>query len=125
MLASLMFANRLCVEAHGADQRPGVEVGSLRKSKEYCVMQEIVRRLLEQHGRLHIPVASLLSDADLYDAGLTPFAAIRVMLSLEEEFEIEFPVRMLCRQSFASIDAIAGCLNELEAASKFVSSRAA
>ena len=76
-------------------------------------MQEIVRRLLEEHGRLHSPVAGLSSDADLYDAGLTPFAAIRVMLALEEQFEIEFPVRMLCRQSFASIDAIAACLVEL------------
>ena len=89
-------------------------------------MQEIVRRLLEEHGRLHSPVAGLLSDADLYDAGLTPFAAIRVMLALEEQFEIEFPVRMLCRQSFASIDAIAACLVELVGSSdKIASSRAA
>jgi acyl carrier protein len=89
-------------------------------------MQEIVRRLLEEHGRLHSPVAGLSSDADLYDAGQTPFAAIRVMLALEEQFEIEFPVRMLCRQSFASIDAIAACLVELVGSSdKIASSRAA
>jgi acyl carrier protein len=89
-------------------------------------MQQIVRRLLDEHGRLHSPVAGLSSDADLYDAGLTPFAAIRVMLALEEQFEIEFPVRMLCRQSFASIDAIAACLAELVGSSdKIASSRAA
>ena len=89
-------------------------------------MQEIVRRLLEEHGRLHSPVASLSSNADLYDAGLTPFAAIRVMLALEEQFEIEFPVRMLCRQSFASIDAIAACLAELAGSSdKIANNRAA
>ncbi len=89
-------------------------------------MQEIVRGLLEEHGRLHSPVVGLSSNADLYEAGLTPFAAIRVMLALEEQFEIEFPVRMLCRQSFASIDAIAACLVELVGSSdKIASSRAA
>jgi len=76
-------------------------------------MNETVRRLLEEHGRLHSPVQSLASDANLYDAGLTPFAAIRVMLALEEHFEIEFPVAMLRRQSFVSIDAIVACLNDL------------
>lgn len=73
-------------------------------------MHETVRRLLAQQGRLHMPVESLSSDANLYDAGLTPFAAIRVMLALEEHYEIEFPVTLLRRQSFASIDSIVACL---------------
>jgi len=76
-------------------------------------MNETVRRLLAEHGRLHRPVEQLASNADLYEAGLTPFAAIRVMLALEEEFEVEFPVRWLRRQTFASIDAIVACLREL------------
>ncbi len=84
-------------------------------------MIETVRQLLNEHGRLHLAIDTLSSSADLYDAGLTPFAAIRVMLALEERFEIEFPVRMLCRQSFASIDSIVGCLNELRAAPQFQS----
>ena len=79
-------------------------------------MNETVRRVLADHGRLHAPVETLASSADLYDAGLTPFAAIRVMLALEEQFEVEFPVRWLRRQTFASIDAIIACLNELVAA---------
>jgi len=32
---------------------------------------------------------------------LTPFAAIRVMLALEEAFDVEFPPEMLRRQSFS------------------------
>jgi acyl carrier protein len=76
-------------------------------------MNETVRRLLEEHGRLYTPVQDLASDANLYEAGLTPFAAIRVMLALEEFFEIEFPVGMLRRQSFASIDSIVTCLRDL------------
>jgi len=76
-------------------------------------MIEIVRRLLQEHGSLHVPVQDLAPDANLYDAGLTPFAAIRTMLALEEAFEVEFPVAMLRRQSFVSIVAIVACLEEL------------
>jgi len=76
-------------------------------------MIDAIRNLLQEHGRLHQSVNSLTSDASLYDAGLTPFAAIRTMLALEEAFNIEFPAAMQRRQSFASIDAIAACLKEL------------
>jgi acyl carrier protein len=87
-------------------------------------MNETVRRLLDQQGCLHRPAMTLTSDANLYDEGLTPFAAIRVMLALEEHYEIEFPVSMLRRQSFASIDSIVGCLESLPLA-KRPASRAA
>jgi len=76
-------------------------------------MIETIRRLLQEHGRLHIPAQELARDANLYDAGLTPFAAIRTMLALEEAFDVEFPVSMLRRQSFVSVDSIVACLNEL------------
>ncbi|QGM98895.1 acyl carrier protein [Methylocystis parvus] len=77
-------------------------------------MIETIRRLLQENGRLHTPIENLPNNADLYQAGLTPFAAIRTMLALEEAFDVEFPVNMLRRQSFSSIDAIVGCLTELK-----------
>ena len=76
-------------------------------------MTDMIRCLLQEHGRLHTPIETLSDDADLYQAGLTPFAAIRTMLALEDAYDIEFPVDMLRRQSFASISAIQGCLNSL------------
>jgi len=76
-------------------------------------MNETVRHLLEEHGRLHVSATTIASDMDLYESGLTPFAAIRVMLALEERYDIEFPVQRLRRQTFASIDSIVGCLREL------------
>lgn len=79
-------------------------------------MIETIRRLLQENGRLHTPIDSLSDNADLYQAGLTPFAAIRTMLAIEEALDVEFPVAMLRRQSFASINAIAACLNELKPA---------
>ncbi len=77
-------------------------------------MIETIRQLLQENGRLHTPVETLADGADLYEAGLTPFAAIRTMLALEEAFDVEFPVNMLRRQSFASINAIAACLREIQ-----------
>lgn len=79
-------------------------------------MSDMIRSLLQEHGRLHTPVESLSDEADLYEAGLTPFAAIRTMLALEDAFEIEFPVDMLRRQSFVSIRAIRNCLDTLRTA---------
>lgn len=81
-------------------------------------MSEMIRSLLQEHGRLHTPVASLSDEADLYEAGLTPFAAIRTMLALEDAFDVEFPVDMLRRQSFVSISAIQHCLDTLRPAER-------
>ena len=79
-------------------------------------MIETIRRLLQENGRLHTPIETLSDSADLYEAGLTPFAAIRTMLAIEEAFDVEFPVAMLRRQSFVSVNAIASCLSELRLA---------
>jgi acyl carrier protein len=76
-------------------------------------MIETIRRLLQENARLHTPIESLSDTADLYEAGLTPFAAIRTMLAMEEAFDVEFPVQMLRRQSFVSINSIVACLNDI------------
>ena len=70
-------------------------------------------KLIETHGNLRAPTVILTPDADLYAVGLTPFAAIQVALALEETFNVEFPARMLRPRSFASINSIVACLDEL------------
>jgi len=72
-----------------------------------------IRQLLDEHGRLQIPAASLEASQDLYASGLTSFAAVQLMLALEEEFDIEFPEHMLNRRSFSSLRSIADCVREL------------
>ena len=76
-------------------------------------MIEDIRRLLDEHGRLPVPASSLAGEQDLYAAGLTSFAAVQLMLGIEDAFNIEFPERMLNRRSFQSIRAINDCLMEL------------
>jgi acyl carrier protein len=72
-----------------------------------------VREILAQHGRLSISVNDLADDSDLYNAGLTSLATVGLMLALEDQFDIEFPERMLSRKTFNSIDAIIEAVEEL------------
>ncbi len=76
-------------------------------------MLQTIRSLIADHGRLPVGVETLSNDQDLYSAGLTSFAAVQLMLALEDRFDVEFPEQMLNRRSFASIDAIAGCIHQL------------
>lgn len=76
-------------------------------------MIETLRQIIDKHGRLPVAAATLSSGQDLYSAGLTSFAAVQLMLALEETFDIEFPERMLNRRSFSTIDSIAACIAEL------------
>lgn len=78
-------------------------------------MLDTIRDLIAEHGRLPVRTETLGNDQDLYAAGLTSFAAVQLMLALEDRFDVEFTEAMLNRRSFASIDAIAGCLHALSA----------
>ena len=76
-------------------------------------MNEQIRAILKEHGRLAIDVASLKDESDLYEAGMTSHASVNVMLALEGTFDVEFPDRMLRRGMFESVSAIATALTEL------------
>jgi len=76
-------------------------------------MNEQIRAILKEHGRLAVDVATLKDDSDLYEAGMTSHASVNVMLALEGTFDVEFPDRMLRRGVFESVSAIAAALAEL------------
>jgi acyl carrier protein len=78
-------------------------------------LQQTIRTLLDQHGQLPVPVAALADDADLYQAGLSSFASVQLMLALEDHFDVEFPESMLNRRTFASIGAITRAVGTLSA----------
>ena len=46
-------------------------------------VDERIRSVLEQHGKLATDVSSLTEDADLYRAGLTSHASVNVMLAVD------------------------------------------
>ncbi len=78
-------------------------------------MNETIRKAVEDHARLPVPVASLGNGDDLYQAGMTSHASVNVMLALEDAFDLEFPDRMLKRSVFESIASIEAALTELQA----------
>ena len=78
-------------------------------------MNERIRTILGRVGRLPVPVAALGDDSDLHVAGLTSFATVEVMLSIEDEFGIEFPEEMITRARFGSIATIGEAVRTIAA----------
>jgi len=72
-----------------------------------------IRGVLRDFGRLAVDVSTLADQSNLYEAGLTSHASVTLMLALEDQFNVEFPDRMLRREAFASIAAIRTSLAEL------------
>ena len=72
-----------------------------------------IRAVLVEHGRLPVNAASLGEHDDLFRAGLTSHASVNVMLALEDAFDVEFPEAMLRKSTFESIASIAEAIGEL------------
>jgi acyl carrier protein len=73
-----------------------------------------IREILRLHGDLSVPVAGLSDQADLYDAGLSSFGTVNLMLALESSFGVEFDAAFLARSTFASIANIAAAVDALQ-----------
>jgi acyl carrier protein len=72
-----------------------------------------IREVLAEHARLAVDVSGLSETDDLYSHGMTSHASVNVMLGLEEAFDVEFPDRLLRRDTFASIQAINEALADM------------
>ena len=77
-------------------------------------VKDQIRGILAEHAKLSTDVGSLADGDDLYAAGMTSYASVTVMLACEDEWDIEFPQQMLKKSTFASVDAIAAALAELD-----------
>ena len=62
----------------------------------------IVRQVMPQHSSN----VSLAAETDLYDAGLTSMAMVKLMLAVEVEFDIAIPDADLHPDNFRSIAAV-------------------
>lgn len=69
-------------------------------------MDETIRTVLAEHGRLTVDPTSIDDTTDLFEAGMTSHASVNVMLALEDAFDIEFSESMLKKSTFESISAI-------------------
>lgn len=87
-----------------------------RQQKGGPSMDELIRRVLAEHGRMKTDVMTVERSADLFRAGLTSHASVNVMLALEDAFDVEFPDALLRKSTFESVDAIRAALVGLGAA---------
>ncbi len=76
-------------------------------------LEERVRRVVAQYAKIGADPATIGREADLYQAGMTSHASVSLMLALENEFDLEFPDRMLTRSVFESISSICAAIAEL------------
>lgn len=77
------------------------------------MIDDTIRSILADHGKLADDVGALPDSSDLYQAGLTSHASISVMLALEDAFDIEFPEAMLQKRTFESVAAIREAVRKL------------
>lgn len=75
---------------------------------------DLIRSVLSQYGRLGVDVSTLSNESNLFDAGLSSLTTVNLMLALEDQFEIEFPEKMLSRQTFQSIHALDKAIVEIK-----------
>jgi acyl carrier protein len=75
-----------------------------------------IRRVIAEHARLPIDIATLSDHDDLFSAGMTSHASVNVMLALEDAFDLEFTDAMLTRAVFESVDSIGAAIDALSAA---------
>ena len=52
--------------------------------------------------------------SSLYDAGLSSYGTVNLMLALETEFDVQFPDTLLTRKTFETITSIAGVVETLQ-----------
>ncbi len=76
-------------------------------------MDDEIRQVLAEQGKLAVEVSTIGDDDDLYRAGLTSHASINLMLGLEDAFDVEFPQHMLRKKTFETISSIRLALSEL------------
>jgi acyl carrier protein len=78
-------------------------------------VEDTIREVLADHGRLAVPVGTLADDTDLFGSGMTSHASVNVMLALEDAFDFEFSEQMLKKSTFESIGSIRAAVEEMTA----------
>jgi acyl carrier protein len=76
-------------------------------------MRDRVRAIVSSMNLLPVPVDSLSDQDNLFDAGMTSFGSVQLMMAIEEEFDIEFPNSLLTRKTFATLDGLNSAVEQL------------
>ncbi|KAG0189729.1 hypothetical protein DFQ28_003052 [Apophysomyces sp. BC1034] len=73
-----------------------------------------LREILAQWADLDVPIASLSNDASLYDAGMSSLATVKILMAIENAFDIEIPDEWLTRELFMSVASLGQAIERLQ-----------
>ncbi|UZE47086.1 acyl carrier protein [Rhodopseudomonas sp. P2A-2r] len=76
-------------------------------------MRDRVRAIVGSMNIVPVPVDGLSDEDNLFDAGMTSFGSVQLMLAIEEEFDIEFPNSLLTRKTFATFGGLISAVDQL------------
>lgn len=77
-------------------------------------VEDEIRRILAANAKLTIADSDLTDDTDLFNVGMTSYATVAVMTSIEEYFDVMFPDDQIRRSTFQTISAMATALRSLQ-----------
>ena len=69
-------------------------------------MKAVIRTLVGETTSLSVPLGELTDEADLYEAGMSSFEVITLLVAVEKRFGIRFAPEAMGRDTFATINAI-------------------
>ena len=78
-------------------------------------MKADLRRILSETGCLNVPVETLGDNDDLYAAGLSSLGSVRVMMAIEDAFDIETPGDLITYDLFRSINSLVNTIGLVRA----------
>jgi acyl carrier protein len=80
---------------------------------DYATLTGQIAEIVRQAMPGQPPLATLAVEADLYDAGLTSMAMVKLMLAVEVAFDIAIPDADLHPDNFRSIAAVEALVKRL------------
>lgn len=69
-------------------------------------MFETLQRLIENEAQISVPASDVTPRANLYELGMTPYTAIRLLIAVEREFGVELPRQSLKRETMSTMESI-------------------
>lgn len=74
---------------------------------------ETIRKIVHSIDELAASAAALDNTSSLYDAGLSSYGTVELMMALETAFGVEFPDRLLTRATFETISSLVAVVTTL------------
>jgi len=78
-------------------------------------MRDRLRAMVASMNLLPVPVDGLSDQDNLFDAGMTSFGSVQLMLAIEEALDIEFPNSLLTRKTFATLGDLTSAVEQIVA----------